>query len=163
MLLCILNCLSVKWTSRLQTSLTFVKLGSRLISIEPLQWLLPKLQYRLFHQLSDLGWVDLDLGCSIILLSCAVISAKIPSAQAEEDKQQDQSLLNQDPRADGTPCTYQAENLLSYWLFSGPTGGNPLRRTLQLGHGKVIYQSATFSQFYYRVGGVDVAQEMERN
>ena len=25
--------------------------------------------YRVFHQLADLVWVDLDLGCSIILLS----------------------------------------------------------------------------------------------
>ena len=30
--------------------------------------------YRVFHQLADLGWADLDLGCSSILPSCSLLS-----------------------------------------------------------------------------------------
>ena len=37
-------------------------------------------EYRVFRQLVDLGWVDLDLGCSTILPSCSAITAEIPSA-----------------------------------------------------------------------------------
>ena len=37
-------------------------------------------KYRVFEQLAGLGWVDLDLGCSIILPVCSTISAKIQSA-----------------------------------------------------------------------------------
>ena len=39
--------------------------------------------YRVFHQLVDLGWVDLYLRCYIILPRCSADSAKIPSALAE--------------------------------------------------------------------------------
>ena len=35
------------------------------------------------HQLADLSWVDLDLGCSIILPNCSAFSAQIPSAHPE--------------------------------------------------------------------------------
>ena len=36
-----------------------------------------RVNYRVFHQLADLGWVDLDLGSSIILPGCSAISAEI--------------------------------------------------------------------------------------
>ena len=35
------------------------------------------------HLLANLGWVDFDLGCSIILPSYSATSSKFPSAQAE--------------------------------------------------------------------------------
>ena len=38
------------------------------------------LSFKVFHQLTDLGWVDLNLGCSTNLHSCSAISAEIPSA-----------------------------------------------------------------------------------
>ena len=34
--------------------------------------------YRVFHQLLDMGWVDLDLRCSTIMPSCSAISSGIP-------------------------------------------------------------------------------------
>ena len=47
-----------------------------------------RVNYRAFHQLADLGVVDLDLGSSIILPGCSAISAEIPSASAESGRQQ---------------------------------------------------------------------------
>ena len=42
--------------------------------------------YRAGHLLSNLGWVDFDLECSIILPTCSATSANFPSAQAELGK-----------------------------------------------------------------------------
>ena len=62
-----------------------------------------------FICLADLIWVELDLECYTILSSCSVVSAKVPSAQAETGRlrnTQDQSHPKQGPWADGTPCMY---------------------------------------------------------
>ena len=62
------------------------------------------LKYRVVHQLSDLVWVELDLGHFIILPGYSAISAKMSSALAESARRQnsqDQSQPNQGPGADG--------------------------------------------------------------
>ena len=61
----------------------------------------------MFDQLSNLGWVDLDLECSTILPSCSAVSAEIPSAQAESARQwncQNQGQPNPTIRPDAPPC-----------------------------------------------------------
>ena len=67
--------------------------------------------YRVTHLLANLGWFDLDLGCSTILPSCSASSAKFPSAQAEPGRgwnSQNPSQQNPVSAHFGTPCRPQA-------------------------------------------------------
>ena len=51
--------------------------------------------------LADLGWVDLDLGCSITLLGQQIAAA----AALQPGNFSDLSQPNPGPRGDGPPCT----------------------------------------------------------
>ena len=64
-------------------------------------------KYRVTHLLANLGWVDFDLGCSIILPSCSAASAKFPPVQAESGRlwnSQNPSQPNPGSPGDGSPC-----------------------------------------------------------
>ena len=92
--------------------------GTRGVRYRVYQWiLLKKMMNRVFNQLADLGWVDLDLRYFSISSNCSAISLKIPSAWAKLGKQrncQDQSQFNQGPRADETPCMHFLWSIINH-------------------------------------------------
>ena len=58
--------------------------------------------YRVTHLLADLGWVDLDFGCSTgrwAVLQCG-------AAQARHGNIPNPIKPDPGPRGDGSPCTY---------------------------------------------------------
>ena len=60
------------------------------------------------HLQANLGWVDLDSGCSTILPSCSVSSAKFPPAQTQPGRgwnSQNQSQPNRGLPGDWSPCS----------------------------------------------------------
>ena len=81
------------------------------IALSPKGWIgswIDSFHYKVFQQHADLGWVDSDLGHSIILPGFSAISAKIPYALIETDRRrncQNQSQQNQGSLGNGTPCT----------------------------------------------------------
>ena len=61
--------------------------------------------YRVVHLLVNLGWVDFDLGCSIILPSCSASSANFQAEPGRGWNSQNQSQPNPGSPGEGPPCT----------------------------------------------------------